>query len=106
MRSDADIVGCSTRIGIGEVAWSTAQVAEAPVVIFVRPFSIPANQVEILLVTLTRISAAAATPVGARLRLLRPTLAAVGKSIYTLFPNVPEFAALRVMELPNPFIAA
>jgi hypothetical protein len=101
-----DTVGFSTRIGIGEVAWRTAQIDVAPVLCFVIPFSMPANQVGMLLVILTRTSAAGATLAGGKSRLLRPTLDAAGKSTNTLFPSVPEFAAPWVRELLYPLSEA
>jgi len=92
IRSEPDAVGCNTRIGIGEVALTTAQIAEAPLPCFVVP-SIAPNHVGLFLVTLTRIRAEAATLVGGKLgRLLRFTAEGAGKSTYTFVPSVPELA--------------
>src|SRR5262249_19077327 len=77
-----EIVGFSTRIGIGEVAWMTAQIDFAPVLCFVSPFSMPANQVEMLLVTWTRTRAAApitGVELEGKFRVVSPTLEADGK---------------------------
>src|SRR6266404_6668440 len=64
MCSEPCLVGCSTRIGIGEVASSTPQRATARTFCLVIPFSIPAKKVGILSVMATRIRAVGATVVG------------------------------------------
>src|SRR5690242_20507044 len=79
IRREADFVGCNTRIGIGEVALITAQIAVPPFPCFLVPSKAP-NQVELFVVTFTLISAEAATLGDGRLRLVRFTLDAVGKS--------------------------
>ena len=106
MSNDDCRVGFSTRIGIGDVACSTAQIALLPVRWFVSPRSMPTNHVEILLVTLTLIRAVSMTLVGGKFRLPRPTLVALGKSTYTLLPNAPELALPWLIELVKPFLAA
>jgi hypothetical protein len=57
-------------------------------------------------VTVTLTRGAAATLLGGKFKLLRPTLEAAGKSMKTLSPNVPEFAELWLSELLYPFSAA
>src|SRR5436190_13201047 len=93
MRREAAIVGFNTRIGIGEVALITAQIALPPALCFFVPSRL-ANQVGVLLVILTRMRAEAATLAAGKLRLLRFTLDAVGKSTYTFVPKFPDAALL------------
>jgi hypothetical protein len=69
------------------------------------PLIIPANQVGILLATWTRTSGAAAVTAGGKFRFPSPQLAllaAVLKSMKTLFPIAPELAWLCEIELLNP----
>jgi len=93
-------------MGIGDVAWMTAQMEDAPTVCLVMPFNIPANHVGMLLLICTRTKGEEATLEGGRFKFVRPTLEAPGKSTYTLLPSVPEFAAPWPIELLNPLSAA
>src|SRR5579863_9458599 len=91
-----DTVGFKTRIGIGDVASITPQIAVAPTFCLLVPFSIPAKKVGILSVIVTDRKAFAATVVGGA---VTPGGAVPLTWKLTLFPRVPEVALLLEIAL-------
>ena len=93
------LCGSKTKIGMGAVDCVRPQTAVALIFCFVRPRSIPAKNVGILLLILTLKNAVGAIPTGG---VVTPGTV-VGKSTETLFPNA---VLAGPIELLYPFSAA
>src|SRR2546429_4013038 len=96
---DLGVPGSRTRIGIGAADSETPQMEIALTLCLVRPCSIAAKKVGILLVTVTRMNAVGAMVAGG---VVTPGTVA-GKLTKTLFPRFPALALACVSELLKPF---